>query len=93
MITFYSLKNDVNSEEIEDVLKETKTAHEVITVEDKNDSRIPKGKQPPLLVHDQQVVQGAADIFKYLQELKEYEKQWYKFQSDACYTDDEGNVQ
>jgi len=63
-------------------------AHEVVVVprEGRSD-RLPQGTQPPVLVDDDKVVQGSANIFGYIDELQELKQVWLKYQSDVCYAD------
>ncbi len=93
MITFYALKNDPDCLDIKDTLDSLKTVHKIITVESKDDEKLPEDKKAPLIVYESETYQGIKEIYDFLEKQKEYEKQWYKFQSDACYYDDEGEIQ
>jgi glutathione S-transferase len=69
-------------------LGELAMAHEVVVVPpDGRSDRLPQGMQPPVLVDDERVVQGSADIFSYIDELQELKGLWLKYQSDVCYLD------
>jgi hypothetical protein len=39
-----------------------------------------------------EVFEGSKAVADHLEEMKEFKRQWYKFQSDACYCDEEGNI-
>jgi len=70
-------------------------AHRVIDVAD--GKNLPKGiretDQFPVLKDNGKMVQGEKEILRYLEEYKKLKDEWDKFQSDACYCDDEGNIE
>jgi hypothetical protein len=39
------------------------------------------------------MIQGSDAIIKHLEELEKFKELWDKFQSYACYCDEEGNVE
>jgi hypothetical protein len=41
---------------------------------------------------DKEIIQGKDKILAHLEDLEGFKEQWYKFQSDACYCVEEGNV-
>ena len=69
-------------------LDELALAHETVAWPGQGKSgRLPEGTKPPVLVDDGRVIQGAADIFAYMEELEELKRVWLKYQSDVCYCD------
>jgi glutathione S-transferase len=73
---------------VRESLDELALAYETVVVPAEGQSdRLPEGTQPPALVDDGRVIQGAADVFAYLEELEELKRVWLKYQSDVCYCD------
>jgi glutathione S-transferase len=93
MITFYRNKNCRGCSDIQDVLEELAIAYKAVKVEDNDDQRLPEGKNLPVLVDEGKVIQGSDAIIEHLEELEEFQRLWGKYQSDACYCDEEGNVE
>ncbi len=94
MITLYRTPDCPRCSDIQSTLRDMAVAHEVVVLESAD--RLPAGLEAdalPVLVDDGAVVQGAEAIFERLEELEGFREQWYRFQSDACYCDEEGNVE
>lgn len=75
---------------IQDTLQEMAIACRSVVVDDK--TLLPgdlSDKKLPLLVDEGRIIQGSHDIFEHLSKLADFKKQWYKYQSDACYCQDE----
>lgn len=70
-------------------------AFKVIIVDnmDRVPKMVPADAHLPLLIDEEAVFEGPAEIVKHLNDLEEFKNQWYKFQSDVCYCDDDGNVE
>ena len=93
MIEFYKPTDCDNCETIEEALKEMVIAHKIILVEPgQQPERLPMGTPLPALIDNGQVFSGRAALAEHLQELKKVVADWRRFQSDACYIDDEGEV-
>ena len=88
MIKVYLKKNNVESKDILDGLKELVVAHEVEYLENTG-----KKFDLPAIIDDNRVIQGKRNIMQYLEELSEFLDEWQKYQSDACYCDSDGNVE
>ena len=74
---------------IEDVLRDMVTSCTVVTAEEKSGrDDVPAEADAPVLVDEDKVIEGEKSILEYLDELKEFRRQWYKYQSDACYCDE-----
>ena len=95
MITFYRMTEDTGGQEIQKALQELCLAHEVVLVTASGASRgsLPEGKRPPVLVDDGKVYQDRSAIHAHLEELKAFRELWYKYGGDACYCDEDGNVE
>jgi hypothetical protein len=70
-------------------------AHEVVLVTASGPSRgtLPEGTRPPVLVDEGQVYQDRNAILTHLEEVRALREPWYKYGADACYCDEEGNVE
>lgn len=94
MITLYRTNDSPEGREIESALKETCLAHKVVDLAGgRRPAEVPDGATAPVLVDDGQVFRGTAEILPHLEELVAYRERWYKYQSDACYCDENGNIE
>jgi arsenate reductase-like glutaredoxin family protein len=95
MMKFFRTENCPGCQDIENILKQLSLACEVIIVKEKNDipASLPSDIKLPFLIDEGRLIQGINDIVSHLNELEEFKSQWYKFQSDACYCDDAGNIE
>ncbi len=102
MIKVYVSKDDPDSADIADRLRELVVAHTILY----RDAEPPaRGNGPaleasgpgrlalPVLVDDDTVVHGKGEILAHLEMLERFLGEWSKFQSDACYCDADGNVE
>jgi len=89
MMTFYRNVGCPACESLEQMLKELCIAHKVVVVDESGKDKIPAGKKTPVLVDGQKVIQGNRNIAKYLEKLEGFKALWEKFQSDACYCDED----
>ena len=93
MIEFYRPADCDNCETIEAALQEMVVAHKVIVVEPgQSPEGLPAGTPLPALVDNGRVFSGRAALAEHLRELEKIVADWRRFQSDACYIDDEGEV-
>lgn len=89
-MTFYRTKGCPGSQAIEETLNDLTMAFDSVVVDDI--SRLPEvlsGQKLPLLVDEGKIIQGAEKIVHHLAQLADFKKQWYKYQSDACYCEDD----
>lgn len=95
MLKFYHTPHCPRCREIQEALTEMSLAHEVILVKDSDEieADILKHKKLPLLIDDDEISQGSEAILQHLEELKGFKELWDKFQSDACYCGDEGEIE
>lgn len=83
MIKLYRPAECPGCEEIEAVLQELVISHQVIVEEDRS---------IPTLEDNGQLYRGRQEIKGHLQELEKIVADWHRFQSDACYIDDDGEI-
>jgi hypothetical protein len=94
MITFFRTPDCPGCGEIQDILEELCLAHKVILLQGNNNiSELPQGTHPPVLVDGDEVIQGPEAIVAHLEWLEGFKALWEKYQSDACYCDEEGRVE
>jgi hypothetical protein len=91
MIKFYRKKDCPKCTGIQEALEELVLAHKVIVVEGKGELKgtFPEGTRLPVMDDEGKLYQGIDAIMAHLEELTEFKEQWYKFQSDACYCDED----
>lgn len=94
MLIFYRTEDCPGCKGIQSTIEAMRLAYKVVIVENGPISApgIPSGMTPPVLVDEKETIQGRKNILAHLEELEEFKGQWYKFQSDACYCDEEGNI-
>jgi len=93
MITLYRTPDCPRCAGIQDTLEDLAIAQKVIEVDsvDEVPEKLEHGRLPVLRDGDE-VFEGSKAVADHLEEMKEFKRQWYKFQSDACYCDEEGNI-
>jgi len=93
MLTFYRTPDCPRCNRIQEVMEELVLAHQgvVIPSGENQVTDLPAGTRLPVLVDDGEVIQGSTAILEHLDRLEAFKQLWDKFQSDACYCDeDEG---
>ena len=95
MITFYRTHQCKSCAALQDALEELSIAHETVILEsaDGLPAKLARCGSPPILVDGHDVIEGHENIITHLEELEQFKKDWYKFQSDACYCDEQGNIE
>lgn len=94
MITFFRTPDCPECVEIQETLEELCLAHNVMLLKGDDDAAgLPQGTHPPVLVDGNEVIQGRESIMAHLEGLEEFKALWEKYQTDACYCDEEGNVE
>jgi len=90
MITFYRTRDCPGCGAVEDTLGELVLAHSVIIVKNRQDLRTKFGQDAkvPLLVDGDERFEGIKAIIEHLEQMAEFKKLWEKYQSDACYCDE-----
>jgi glutaredoxin len=92
MIEFYRPVNCPTCADIEAALQELVVAHKVIVVETDQVEPELGNVSLPAFKENGHVISGQEAIRSYLQELEGFVANWRRFQSDACYIDDEGET-
>lgn len=91
MITLYRSPNDAWADEIQEALDEMVIAYETKTVdaESQHPSDVPS---LPALRDDGDVIAGEQALRDHLDHLRSLMSDWDRFQSDACYVEDDGSI-
>lgn len=94
MITFIRTKDCPRCSDIQEALEEMVLAHEVVVLADKYEDHevLPEGAKPPVLIDGGKIVQGSEAILDHLEKLETFKEWWEKFQSDACYCDEQESI-
>jgi glutaredoxin len=91
MFIFYRSPQCPGCNHIQEILERLAIAHKVIMVHsvEETKDKIPSVTALPVLVDGEKVVQGRDAILARLEEIEKFKELWDKFQSDACYCDEE----
>jgi glutaredoxin len=93
MIVLYRTRGCPRCSAVQEALEEMALAHRVVEVDSPSDVAIgPSVRKLPVLCDGEEVFEGAAAVGEHLKELRAFRKLWYKYQSDACYCDDDEDV-
>jgi glutaredoxin len=94
MLTLYSLADCSDCHSIEQALGAMAIAHKVVRIatHEETGAVLPGGAELPALVDDGRLYCGLTEITKHIEWLRQFKAEWDKFQSDACYCDDDGQV-
>ena len=93
MIRLYCQQNDPSCQELREALSDLVIVHEVIDVDGERRDRMPDLGPLPVLTDDGRTVRGLAAVREHIEYLNRFAAQWRKYQVDACYCDEEGNVE
>jgi len=95
MLILYRTPGCPRCSDIQEALEDLSVAHKVVQVRARDDlpQQLRDRYSLPLLVDEDEIVQGSARILEHLERLEHFKELWYKFQSDVCYCDSEGNVE
>ncbi len=91
MITLYRRPDSARADEVQKALDEMVIAYETESLEDEaaRPEDVPK---LPALRDDGEVVTGEEALDEHLDTLRELMNDWDRFQSDACYIEEDGTV-
>lgn len=92
MLTFYRTEHCEDCDRIEQALHDLVLAHRVI-IADREAQKTAGTEVYPLLVDGQDRLTGHRTVLKHIDELEKFKALWDKFQTDACYCDDNGDVE
>ena len=71
----------------------TGIAHTVAVVESSEAAnQLPDGTVLPAIVDGERLASGPDQVAAYLSELRRFVADWNRFQTDACYIDEDGSV-
>lgn len=95
MIVFYATSGCSACNAIEETLESLCLAHKLVQTAPlgKKPRGLPRGAGPPALLDGRQVIEGHGPVLAHLEKLEKIKGLWDKYQSDACYCDDEGNLE
>ncbi len=88
MIKLYRKTPCALTDRIEQKLKQLVVAHQIIDVTDEPIEGLPADIEFPVLKEGNQIVHGDTAIDAYLVNLESVMRDWQKYQSDSCYSDD-----
>jgi hypothetical protein len=91
MVTLYRRPDDAWADEIQEALDEMVIAYETETIAD-DEARPDDVPDTPALRDDGEVVTGEDALRAHLEELRQLMNDWDRFQSDACYVEDDGSI-
>lgn len=89
MVTLYRRPDDPQADELQAALDEMVIAYETEVVEGNLPEDVP---ELPALRTDGDVITGAAALQEALDNLRALMSDWNRFQSDACYIEDDGSI-
>jgi len=89
VIKLYLEKNDDESSRVRELFDELAVARREVY----DASSLPEGATIPAVVDDGRTIEGLGAIEEYVDELSRYLDEWQKFQSDACYCNEQGEVE
>jgi hypothetical protein len=93
MIELYRKRDSPQSDDIEAKLKELVVAYKLVVIEgsDAGPALAALGEHVtlPAMKDDGKVISGLPAISAHLEKLEEFVALWRKFQSDACYCDED----
>jgi hypothetical protein len=94
MLKFYRTSDCSRCGHIQDALEKLNIVHELILTETPESIEdLPKGTELPVLSDERKLFEGSEAILSHLEELEKFKAEWYKFQSDSCYCDDQGEIE
>lgn len=93
LVTFYRRLTSILADELEEVLTEMVIAHEVVTIDNEGgDSALEDVPDLPALRDSGEVVTGEEALHERIDMLRDVMAKWDRFQSDACYIEDDGTI-
>jgi glutaredoxin len=95
MIRFYRSRDCPGCSAIQETMEDLSLAHKVVMVKDRAELpvEISKDSRLSVMVDGNEIFQGHDRILHHLEQLENFKAEWDKFQSDACYCDDDGKTE
>ena len=91
MIKLYREENSPQADMIEAEFRDIVLGYDRVVVDEKKAAQLFDDAPLPVITNNERVVSGD-DIPGYIKELKQLMREWQRFQSDACYVDDDGET-
>jgi len=85
-------RDDPAGREARAVLEDLVVAHTVTVVDRAADAGLPARTRLPAVREGDRLVAGTDAVAGYLAELRRFTTEWNRFQSDACYVEDDGTI-
>ncbi len=92
MLRLYRPPKNKDADKVEEVLREMVLAYRVELIEPGLRHGTEAGGTLPALRDGDHLVAGRDAILRHLSALESWVAEWRRFQSDACYLDDDGEV-
>lgn len=91
MIKLYREENSPQADMIEAEFRDIVLGYDRVVVDEKKAAQLFDDAPLPVITNNERVVSGDG-IPGYIKELKQLMREWQRFQSDACYVDDDGET-
>ena len=91
MIKLYRDENSPQADIIEAEFRDMVLGYDRIVVGEKEAAQLFDATALPVITNNEKIVSGDG-IPSYIKELKQLMREWQRFQSDACYVDDDGET-
>ena len=91
MIKLYREENSPQADMIEAEFRDIVLGYDCVVVDEKKAAQLFDDAPLPVITNNERVVSGDG-IPGYIKELKQLMREWQRFQSDACYVDDDGET-
>ena len=91
MIKLYREENSPQADMIEAEFRDIVLGYDRVVVDEKQAAQLFDDATLPVITNNERVVSGDG-IPSYIKELKRLMREWQRFQSDACYVDDDGET-
>jgi hypothetical protein len=92
VIHLYRRSHDPAGRDAETALRDMVLAHTVTVVDGRGHPELPDGAELPSLRDGETLVSGEDSVAAHLEELRALVTEWNRFQSDACFVEDDGSV-
>ncbi len=91
MIKLYREENSPQADIIEAEFRELVLGYDRVLLDVKEAAQLFDDATLPVITNNERVVNGD-EIPAYIKELKQLMRDWQRFQSDACYVDEDGET-
>lgn len=92
MIKLYIKNNCPECREAEERFRELVLAHKTVNVENEETGLNINLEELPVIEDEGKIIKGDKQISEYFDSMENYISEWYKFQSDVCYVDENGDL-